>query len=67
LLQPLLLSPLLSLEYQRIIKTHLIKEFNMTKNTNSQVVSLFAALVCTFITIGMSVAPAVAPLAAIVA
>jgi hypothetical protein len=44
-----------------------LKEFNMTKATNNQVVSLFAALVCAFITIGMSVAPAVAPLAALVA
>ncbi len=39
----------------------------MTSTVNKQVVSIFAAVVCAFITIGMSVAPAVAPLAALVA
>jgi hypothetical protein len=39
----------------------------MTNTVNTQIASLFAAVACAFITIGMSVAPAVAPLAAFVA
>ena len=33
----------------------------MTLTNNNQIASIFAAAVCAFITIGMSVAPAVAP------
>ncbi len=39
----------------------------MTITTNNQVASMFAAILCAFVTIGMSVAPAIAPLAAIIA
>lgn len=39
----------------------------MTQSSRTQVASVFAAIVCAFITIGMSVAPAIAPIASIVA
>jgi hypothetical protein len=43
------------------------KEINMTQYARTQVLSAFAAVICAFITIGISVAPAVAPVAAIIA
>ena len=43
------------------------KEFNMTQYGLTQILSTFAAIICAFITIGMSVAPAVVPDAAIIA
>jgi hypothetical protein len=43
------------------------KEINMTQYARTQVLSAFAAVICAFITIGISVAPAVAPAAAIIA
>jgi hypothetical protein len=43
------------------------KEFNMTQYARTQILSTFAAIICAFITIGMSVAPAVVPDAAIIA
>jgi hypothetical protein len=43
------------------------KELKMTQSSRNQIVSIFAAVVCAFITIGMSVAPAVAPVASLVA
>jgi hypothetical protein len=42
-------------------------EHDMTQYARTQILSVFAALVCAFITIGISIAPAVAPAAAIVA
>lgn len=39
----------------------------MTHYVNTQIVSAFAAIVCAFITIGISVAPAVAPVSGLVA
>jgi hypothetical protein len=39
----------------------------MTPYARTQILSVFAALICAFITIGTSVAPAVAPAAAIIA
>ena len=39
----------------------------MTFFSRNQIVSAFAAVVCAFITIGISVAPAVAPAAGLVA
>jgi hypothetical protein len=39
----------------------------MTLFSRNQVISAFAAVVCAFITIGVSVAPAVAPVAGLVA
>lgn len=44
-----------------------LKEHHMTQYARTQIVSAFAAVVCAFITIGISVAPAVAPVAGIVA
>jgi hypothetical protein len=43
------------------------KEFIMTQYVNAQIVSAFAAVICAFITIGISVAPAVAPVSGLVA
>jgi hypothetical protein len=43
------------------------KEINMTQYARTQILSAFAAVVCAFITIGISVAPAVAPAAAYIA
>jgi len=39
----------------------------MTDTSLNQIVSVFAAIACEFITIGMSVAPAVAPVASVFA
>lgn len=39
----------------------------MNLSSRNQVVSAFAAILCAFITIGISVAPAVAPVAGLVA
>lgn len=39
----------------------------MTQYARTQIVSAFAAVVCAFITIGISVAPAVAPASGVVA
>jgi len=39
----------------------------MTQHARTQIVSAFAAVLCTVITIGISIAPALAPVAAIVA
>jgi hypothetical protein len=43
------------------------KEINMALSSLNQVASVFAAVVCAFITIGMSVAPAVAPVTSFIA
>jgi hypothetical protein len=43
------------------------KEINMTQYARTQILSAFAAIICAFITIGISVAPAVAPAAALIA
>jgi hypothetical protein len=43
------------------------KEIEMTLSSRNQIASVFAAVVCAFITIGMSIAPAVAPVASLVA
>ncbi len=43
------------------------KEIKMTLSSRNQIASVFAAVVCAFITVGMSVAPAVAPVASLVA
>jgi hypothetical protein len=43
------------------------KEINMTQYARTQILSAFAAVICAFITIGISVAPAVAPAAALIA
>jgi hypothetical protein len=43
------------------------KEFEMTITSRNQIASVFAAIACAFITIGMSVAPAVAPVASLFA
>jgi hypothetical protein len=40
---------------------HIHKEYIMTQYANTKIVSAFAAVMCAFITIGISVAPAVAP------
>jgi hypothetical protein len=37
--------------------------FKMTISTRNQFASVFAAIACAFLTIGVSVAPAVAPVA----
>jgi hypothetical protein len=39
----------------------------MTYTARTQIASFFAAIICALVTIGMSVAPAVAPLSALVA
>lgn len=39
----------------------------MNLSTRNQIVSAFAAVVCAFITIGISIAPAIAPAAGLVA
>jgi hypothetical protein len=39
----------------------------MNLSSRNQIVSAFAAILCAFITIGISVAPAVAPVAGLVA
>lgn len=39
----------------------------MNPSSRNQIVSAFAAIICAFITIGISVAPAVAPAAGLVA
>ena len=39
----------------------------MNLSTRNQIVSAFAAIVCAFITIGISIAPAIAPAAGLVA
>ncbi|MGB5078433.1 MAG: hypothetical protein WBO17_13220 [Sphingorhabdus sp.] len=44
-----------------------IKERYMTLSSRTQIASVFAAILCAFITIGMSVAPAIAPVASVVA
>jgi hypothetical protein len=43
------------------------KEYKMTLSSRNQIASVFAAIVCAFITIGMSIAPAVVPVASLVA
>lgn len=43
------------------------KGINMTQYARTQILSAFAAIICAFITIGVSVAPAVAPDVAIIA
>jgi hypothetical protein len=43
------------------------KVINMTQYARTQILSVFAAVICAFITIGTSVAPAVVPAAAIIA
>jgi hypothetical protein len=43
------------------------RNFKMTQVARNQAAALFAAVVCAFITVGFSVAPAVAPIAAFVA
>ena len=43
------------------------KEPKMSLSSRTQIVSVFAAVFCAFITIGISVAPAVAPIAGYVA
>jgi hypothetical protein len=43
------------------------KDMKMNLSTRNQIASAFAAIVCAFITIGISVAPAVAPAAGFVA
>jgi hypothetical protein len=43
------------------------KEFDMTTAPRTQFTAIFAALVCAFMTIGFSVAPAVSPIAAYLA
>jgi len=43
------------------------KEINMTQYAHTQILSAFAAVICAFITIGISVAPAIAPAVAIIA
>jgi hypothetical protein len=45
----------------------LTKEIGMTLTSRNQIVSVFAAVVCAFITVGMSIAPAVGPVASLVA
>jgi hypothetical protein len=45
----------------------ILKEINMTQYARTQILSAFAAIICAFITIGISVAPAVAPAAALIA
>ena len=42
------------------------KEFIMTQYVSTQIISAFAAVICAFITIGISVAPAVAPVSGLV-
>ena len=39
------------------------RTFKMTISTRNQFASIFAAIACAFLTIGVSVAPAVAPVA----
>lgn len=39
----------------------------MTLSSRNQIASVFAAVVCAFVTVGMSIAPAVTPLASFVA
>lgn len=39
----------------------------MALSSRNQIASVFAAIVCAFITVGMSIAPAVTPLASLVA
>ena len=39
----------------------------MTQYARTQIVSAFAAVICAFVTIGISVAPAVGPAAALIA
>lgn len=39
----------------------------MAQYANTQIVSAFAAVICAFITIGLSVAPALAPVSGLVA
>jgi hypothetical protein len=46
---------------------HFERNINMTQSSRTQIASVFAAVVCAFITIGMSVAPAIAPIASVVA
>jgi len=46
---------------------HIDKEINMTQYARTQILSGFAAVICAFITIGISVAPAVVPAAAYIA
>jgi hypothetical protein len=43
------------------------KEINMTQYARTQILSAFAAVICALITIGISVAPAVAPAAVYIA
>jgi hypothetical protein len=40
---------------------------NMETSSRNQIISAFAAIVCAFVTIGISIAPAVAPIAGIFA
>ena len=42
------------------------KDYNMTQYISTQIVSAFAAVICAFITIGISIAPAVAPVSGLV-
>jgi hypothetical protein len=43
------------------------KDINMNVSSRNHIISAFAAIICAFITIGISVAPAVAPVAGLVA
>lgn len=43
------------------------KEIEMNLSSRNHITSVFAAVVCAFVTIGMSVAPAITPLATLVA
>jgi hypothetical protein len=43
------------------------KEIEMTLSSRNQIASVFAAVICAFITVGMSVAPAVVPVTSLVA
>lgn len=46
---------------------NILKEVTMPHYARNQILSAFAAILCAFITIGISVAPAVAPAAGLVA
>jgi hypothetical protein len=43
------------------------KDINMTQHASTHILSAFAAVICALLTIGTSVAPAIAPVAAIIA
>lgn len=58
--------PVQCLLYAGMVR-YIQKENIMTQYLNTQIVSAVAAVFCAFITIGISVAPAVAPVAGFVA